>query len=68
MINMGSSTRLTKAEMTIIIIAFLGAPSARMTLLDIMDHAKKGIAIMRLEKYSLAGSKIAPFAPNAVII
>ena len=55
---------LLKAGIIMAIIANLGFPSALITVLPIIQSAKKGTPYNTTLKYSVAGSKIAPLAPN----
>ena len=64
LIKIISSTIFEIAGKIIAYIANLGFPSALITGLPIMANAKKGTPNNTTLKYSVAGSKIAPLAPN----
>ena len=63
-----SNAILTKAGIIMATIANLALPSARITLLPIMQSAKNGTLIIMGIKNSLAGSTIAPLAPKSISI
>ena len=61
-----SNTTFIIAGSIMVNIAKLGLPMARITGFPIIAKAKKGTPQIITEKYSLAGSKICPLAPNKV--